>query len=238
MIQKIQDQKIGVIFDLDGTFLDDIHLIRDIPLFLAKAYGKSLSKEQLEEITEDTLEDLAGTGSKLLVVKSLRSLAMKLSIPWYKRFGFIHKASVYYHQNISDCALFEGAMEAVVQIKQNFGPVGIYTTSSWKEIKERFVNRMDLLEVFGDCIIGRDRVKRTKPNPEGIEILSKKWQIPPDRILMVGDMATDIEAGKNFGAITVGVLTGFGTRATFEAAKADFILPSIKELPNVLAKLK
>lgn len=60
--------------------------------------------------------------------------------------------------------------------------------------------------------------------------------------VVVGDnLDTDIAAGKRIGAVTVLALTGIGTEGDVERRNADerpdYVIPSIRELPALLARL-
>lgn len=50
------------------------------------------------------------------------------------------------------------------------------------------------------------------------------------RVLMVGDKCYDIEGAKKVGAVSAGVLFGFGTRRELEEAGADFIAENVQSL--------
>ena len=51
---------------------------------------------------------------------------------------------------------------------------------------------------------------------------------------MIGDRKFDIEGAHACGLPAVGVLYGYGDRAEMEAAKADFIVATVKELREFL----
>ena len=108
---------IGFIFDLDGTLLDDVHLIREIPEHLAKEFGKSISEEEMVQLREQLFETLSDTGSKWLVVKSILFLARKMGIPWYKHLQFLRKAKQFYLSSIRKCQTFEGVEEVISEIR-------------------------------------------------------------------------------------------------------------------------
>ena len=91
---------------------------------------------------------------------------------------------------------------------------------------------MEFLDQFSDSIISRDKVKYIKPSPEGIQILSNKWNIPMNRIIMVGDMKSDIVAGKSAGAITIGVTSGFYSKEMMEKVNPDMLLSDITQIPD------
>ncbi len=76
-----------------------------------------------------------------------------------------------------------------------------------------------------------------KPNPDMIYLLSKKFNIPCDKIAVIGDRVyTDIASGFNAKATTICVLSGESTMKTIEESeiKPDYIFNSIKDLINLI----
>ncbi|MHA2001900.1 MAG: HAD family hydrolase [Promethearchaeota archaeon] len=237
MNTNVSAQKIGFVFDLDGTLLDDVPFFISIPEKVAKIYQLEISDELNRQIKEEIMSILIGSGSNFLVIKLFSHIAKQYGLPWYKRYGFLKKVIQIYREGIVNCPLFPECEETLDNLKSHYGPIGILTTSSVLEIDERFEIRREFLKRFDGSIIGRDTVKKMKPNPEGILKLSQSWQIPPKRIVMIGDMWMDIEAGKKAGALTIGVLTGFSSRGELETAKPDFILESIADLPSIMPEI-
>ena len=54
-----------------------------------------------------------------------------------------------------------------------------------------------------ELIIGFNEVPEVKPSPEGLNLILKKWNIKPSEAIFIGDMATDIQAGKAANVKTV-----------------------------------
>ena len=78
-----------------------------------------------------------------------------------------------------------------------------------------------------------------KPNRNMIDVISKMTGIPNEEICAVGDrLYTDIAVAQNAGSVSVLVLSGETDMAMVDAAerKPDYILPSVKELHEVLSK--
>ncbi|MBD3350378.1 MAG: hypothetical protein GF364_02725, partial [Candidatus Lokiarchaeota archaeon] len=88
---KSKTPEIGIIFDLDGTLLDDIKLFIDLPFKLAELYGIELTEERLNELEERLLDGLSQSGGKSLMVKLILQICKEFGIPWYKRLGFLRK---------------------------------------------------------------------------------------------------------------------------------------------------
>lgn len=88
-----------------------------------------------------------------------------------------------------------------------------------------------------DFIAGYDSGHGLKPGPGMLLAFAKATGVPPDRIAMVGDSRHDLETGLSGGAaVTIGVLTGPALREDLEPY-ASHILPSIADLPALLARL-
>ena len=233
--------QIGIIFDLDGTLLDSIDFfLKDIPKKIADYYGvefSPLKQEKLASLFFDVFGGQKGTG-KFLVVKVMWNAAKKFNVPWHKRFKFLKITHDIYHQGLSDIPLIINVEKTLNILLEKYDIIlGINTTGTYAEVLERFKGRMEFLERFSDSIITRDRVKNIKPSPEGILKLSKKWGITPNRLIMVGDMDSDIGAGKNAGSITIGVTSGFFTKEMMEKSNPDFILSDVTQIPDNMEKI-
>ena len=99
---------------------------------------------------------------------------------------------------------------------------------------ERFLLQFGLDPYFR-CIVSGQTCSHTKPFPEPVLWVAKKLGIAPQECLMVGDTTSDIRAGKDAGAQTVGVLCGFGSQRELASAGADLILSSTAQIQDVLA---
>ena len=76
-----------------------------------------------------------------------------------------------------------------------------------------------------------------KPEPAMLNLALKKYRVPAEDALMVGDrLYTDIAAGVNAGVDTVLVLSGEGTREEAEKSekKPTYILENIRALDNAV----
>lgn len=76
-----------------------------------------------------------------------------------------------------------------------------------------------------------------KPNRNMIDVISAMTGVPNEKICAVGDrLYTDIAVAQNAGSVSVLVLSGETDMAMVEAAerKPDYILPSVKELLDIL----
>ena len=88
------------------------------------------------------------------------------------------------------------------------------------------------IEPPGVMVTAED-VSRGKPDPEGYLTAARRLGVESAEALVVEDSPPGIEAGRAAGAVTVGVTS---THASAALAAADVVIPSLVELPAVLAR--
>jgi len=82
-------------------------------------------------------------------------------------------------------------------------------------------------------VAGFDSGHGAKPAPDPLLAFARAMGLAPARVVMVGDSAHDLIAGRAAGMQTVGVLTGTALAADL-APLADSVLPDIGHLPDWL----
>lgn len=85
------------------------------------------------------------------------------------------------------------------------------------------------IEARFDFIAGFDSGHGAKPAPAPLLAFARATGLAPDRVVMVGDSAHDLIAGRAAGMQTVGVLTGMAGHDEL-ADLADIVLPDIGHL--------
>ncbi len=230
-------RKIGFIFDLDGTLLDSTGLISKIPEELEKLYHVSLNPVTAKEIEEKILNTLKGKSTRFMIIRLIFYVAKKYKVPWYLRLNYLRDAGDLYKKMINKVPFFPGVKETLEYLTSKGIEVAINTTSSQSELMDRFEKRMEYLEFFQGNVITRSDIKKLKPHPESIQILSNKMGIPVKNLVMVGDMDADIQAGINAGCTTVGVLSGYADQGMMENYNPDYIIANIKDLQEILPSI-
>ncbi len=128
--------------------------------------------------------------------------------------------------------LIPGARAAIETLSQRY-PLAIVTVRS--ERVTRALLEQSGLGGYFRCVAHGQTTRRAKPYPAPILWVAEELNLSPQAVLMVGDTRPDILAGKAAGAQTLGVLSGFGEKDELLACGADEILPSVAELPGLLA---
>lgn len=112
--------------------------------------------------------------------------------------------------------------------------LGIATNASEAEAVAQ-MTALGLTQHLG-YVAGYDSGHGAKPRPGMVHAFARWLDVPPRRIAMIGDSTHDLTAGRAAGAVTIAVLTGL-TEPRDLAPLADHMLPSIRELPELLAQL-
>ena len=97
------------------------------------------------------------------------------------------------------------------------------------------LDRFGLLRLFRE-VIGSDSGVGTKPSPDPVLHLLRRFGVGPDRALMVGDCVHDIDAGRAAGVRTVAVTYGYGSDRRF-VEQADFSIARFSALLKVIGLL-
>lgn len=77
-----------------------------------------------------------------------------------------------------------------------------------------------------------------KPHPAPLRLALKQMCLNPSACIYVGDSAHDLEMSKRAGVRAIALIGRFPTEAGLRAAKPEFLLNSLKELPGILKSLE
>ncbi len=86
-------------------------------------------------------------------------------------------------------------------------------------------------------VLGGDSVPRKKPSPDPVLQAARELGLEPAACAVVGDTEVDVRAGREAGAVTVGVTWGYGTRARLEEANVGYLVEVPAALPPLLRAL-
>ena len=72
-----------------------------------------------------------------------------------------------------------------------------------------------------------------KPDPYGLNLLMSELATPPERTIMVGDSAVDVQTANNAGVISCGVTYGLQPE-TFEQHRPEILVDDLRQLAGLL----
>jgi len=211
----------AVVFDFDGTLallnIDFREMRRDV-LGLAASYG--IPVDGMERLF--VLEMIAETRERIA-----RETPGRDDIFYERALKLVIDRELAGAVNSS---LFPGVKEMLSALKRRGIKTGILTRNCIEAVTEIFPDVRD----YSDAVVTRNDTERVKPHPDHILSVLRILNEEPVMCAMVGDHPMDIRVGKEVGAFSVGVLTGYSTSSDLEAAGADLILGRVNELTDYI----
>ena len=105
--------------------------------------------------------------------------------------------------------LLPGVPELLTTLRHAQIGVGIVTRNCDAAVRVTFPH----IDTYCQAFIPRNRVTQVKPHPAHLQAALDCLGTTPERALMVGDGAMDMQAGKALGMFSIGVLSGNSSRA-------------------------
>ena len=236
-IDEIEAMVNLILFDIDGTLVDDRDRYRSLASARLRAISDAAGREaaltwaKLVGVNPDTYEvDLAGPLSKAPRRDDLAVAAAALyqhGHPWHKARELAQKA---YDEADSVQAqgytpkLYSGAHEALSRLHQAGFRLGVATNGETRitsgVLKDLKIDR------FFDVVVGADMIVEGKPAPDMILEACSMLDVEPGAAAYVGDQPTDAQAGRSAG---LALVIGVGDPGLKDAG-ADVVLKSVAEL--------
>lgn len=204
-----------ILFDLDGTLTDSGEGIMNCVRYAVEKFGMKIEEEQLPGFIGPPLrqhfQEVCGVGEEA---------------------G--HQLVALYRERYTDIGIFEnkmypGIIELLKELKERGYMICIATSKPEKfaiQIAEHF-QFAEYFDMIGGSLMDGNRVDKT----EVIEYVLKTCGVKNrEQVMMVGDRSHDITGAKNAGIHSMGVLFGYGSREELEAAGAEYIAETPKEI--------
>jgi len=209
----------GIVFDVDGTLTDSIEAYYQIFRQTCARFGIQVTRKSVFEpmavgsnIWERVIpHDLPDREEKLeQCSQAIRQVYIEIM-------GRTHP--------------FPGLEEVLLCLRRSGLRLGILT-GSWKPALLPMETK-GLIAYFA-AVITREDGYAIKPAPDGVSACLKLMNVDPAHAIAVGDSPLDIRAGKEAGALTIGVLSGIGSREQLEAEAPTSIIEGVGELTVML----
>jgi phosphoglycolate phosphatase len=126
--------------------------------------------------------------------------------------------------------LFDGTRELLSCLREHSVRAGIITRNCAKAVHTVFPD----ISSYCPVVVCRDDVQHVKPHPEQLNLVLSRLGSRAKCSIMIGDHPLDIEAGRNAGTLTAGVLTGHFQKDAFIAAGADIVLPQAADILEIM----
>jgi phosphoglycolate phosphatase len=207
-----------LIFDLDGTLIDS-------KIDLALSVNASLEHMGRLPLPHETIYGYVGNGAPLLMRRVLGEGATDAEAAK----GLDYFLAYYKDHMLDNTVPYPGVRKGLALLEKH--PMAVLTNkpvrfSSW--ILEGLGLRGYFRHVYGG-----NSFERKKPDPMGVEVLLRDFEVTPGEAMMVGDSDVDVRTARNAGIWACGVSYGLGT-AGLRAHPPDVMVDSIEELPRHL----
>jgi len=224
----------GIIFDLDGV-------IYDITDAITKAVEDGVEKYQLKVEIDEVLQEIAHLIEEIqhypvpkIILKSydLLQVAFLEDMSYMKKLRIAIFLFNQFNEYRESSTIFDGIDNLIEDIYKKKLNLAILTNNK-SQYAEEILEKFNLTKYF-PTIIGFNDVSEVKPDPEGILKIIEKWKISPEQTIFIGDMSTDVDAGKAAGVTMVCVASGLAKKEDLLGHNPDYLIDNAQELKKLL----
>jgi len=207
-----------VIFDVDGTLVDNLELIvRSFNYAVEDLVSRSFSQKEVYARFGPTLEQMI---EEIVSERNVDDAVQRYHAHYRKHF----------HQY---ARVYPGIPSLISGLRNICMNVGIYTGSDARMTKTT-LDESGLRAAFS-VIVTADDVREPKPDPEGLIKAMFMLQAKPEHTLYLGDAVRDVEASKRAGAISAAALWGFGDEKKLRAVHPNYAFSDAAEVLDQLS---
>ena len=236
VIKQLQTGSLkAIIFDFDGTLLD----IKEI---IEKSIKETLGKENMNIDLEITLQEI---GALLETIQGyplpkvlLESYEIFKNITALKDLSYFNKLKIAikifskYLEYSKEASLFPAVKPILKKLAKSFD-LHIVSHNKTETIIEHL--KKEGVDNYFKAVFGSDKIPVQKPDPLALQPPLEIYKTRKrSEFLMIGDMPSDIIAGREAGFLTIGVSSGVSTKEILSEYKPDLLIESLDELLKVL----
>ncbi len=225
----------AVLLDFDGTLIDlEERWVK--PLFGAIMEIKSdINVEKVKRNVGNIIQKSGGK-SNHIVLQSIWYIGKISGLNFFQRLLLLAKLRKRRKQ-FQNITPIDGYQNVLNYVRTNYEKMALVTSASTKTIQKALEDFPEF-NVF-DVIITRDDVTNAKPDPQALILACKKLGVMPEETVMIGDFPVDIQAAKNIGAKSIGILGSMGkyTKKPLMESNPDIIVETLHDIPDALAQI-
>ena len=205
----------GIIFDIDGTLTSTNDLI-------FASFNHVMGRYLNKTLTNNEIISLFGPPEDVILEEWTGEDYPKARQDYYD----------FYSENHAMADLYPGIFDILTFIKLQKIPISIFTGKG-RDAAIITLKKLKIYDFF-EMIITGDDVKEHKPSPEGILRFLEKFRLNPERVLMIGDSPSDIQASRGAGVKIASVLWDSYSQAKEIGMKSDYVFHAVSELREFL----
>lgn len=210
----------AVIFDLDGTVIDNEPIWEDIIREVAGENNIALKVPANGCVHEPGIGILNNWKK---IVKD-PDMAQKLAVQTWNRYKEL--------KIISPPKVKPGLEDLVEEIKDRGLLTALATGSNWDVVEEELEN-LNLALAFDVTTTG-DEITRFKPDPEIYLYTCQKMALDPEQTMAIEDSLAGVESAAAAGCITVGIVSDYASEEELLARGAKHTVANLSEVVLIL----
>ncbi len=216
-----------LVFDLDGT-------LADTRMDLAQAVNATLSTLGKTALPMEQVMSYVGDGADQLLLRSLRAAECGEKDIRDGLSGILASFLDYYGRN---CLVHTHPYSgAVLLLERMPGYRKAVLTNKPLSPALRILEGLGIRRHF-DLVIGGDGPHGRKPDPKGLGYILSALEVGPEQAVMIGDSLQDLHVARAAGCAFIAFLGGIGKPEILQAAKPDFSVHHLDQIPAALAKM-
>jgi phosphoglycolate phosphatase len=207
-----------ITFDWDGTLFDSTAIIVRCIQGAVREVGGTVP-------TDLQASYVIGLG----LMQALAHAAPDVPKEKYPALGEAYKRQWALH--VDDISFFPGTMQMLLALQARGHRLAVATGKSRRGLDEVLQRELDgvKLKALFDATRTADQTAG-KPDPLMLHELMEELDVPPARMLMIGDTTHDLLLARNAGVASVGVSFGAHDHQEFAAYEPLFVAHSMQEL--------
>ncbi len=223
-MKDIHSGAAAVVWDLDGTLVDSA-------MDIATSLNRLLGENELAALDDALIKNMIGEGVAVLIRRGFEAHGIT---PDGERLEQLVERFLVIYSEVATAStrLFPGAREAL-QTLSDAGLRQAICTNKPEAITRQVLAGLGISECF-DVVIGGDTLPRNKPDPLPLRTALEGLDVTPERSLMVGDSAIDVQTAHAAGVCVAFVTFGYGPGPS-HPHKADYLIDDFADLPAVVA---
>jgi HAD superfamily hydrolase (TIGR01549 family) len=236
LIERLRSGSLrAIIFDFDGTLLD----IREI---LEKSIEEILVEKKIEVDMETTiqeigalLETIQGYPLPKVLLESyeiFKHITSLQDLSYFKQLRIAVEIFSKYLEYSKDAPLLSGVKPLLKKLGKSHDLFIVSHNKTGTIMEHLEKNSID--DLFKG-VYGSDKIPVQKPDPMALQPPLETYNTRKrDEFLMIGDMPSDITAGREAGFWTIGVSSGVSKKEILLDYRPDLLIDSLDELFKIL----
>jgi len=236
LVKRLQDGTIrGIIFDFDGTLLDIRESLRNS---IVEVFNEKQITYDIETTMQEIgalMEIIQGTPLPKIILEAFelfKYITSLHSITFLKKLRMATKIFTTYLTYAKEAPFYPEVEDFIKKFKKSYD-LFIVSHNQTKNIIPH-LERNNVKSMFKG-VYGADLLPGLKPDPNSLNPVFENYKsCNLKEFVMIGDMPTDIQAGKEAGVWTIGVVTGVSKKEMLAEHKPHLLIDSLDDLKRLI----